>query len=247
MDIGQRVREIRKDLGMSAAELARRTGVARNTIVMIEAGRRTPSLGLVEKIARELRTEPADLFKEPVPLDEALREAGPEEWVPIGEVLERIGAAGKAAQEVVRDWREEAVRSRKEGTPLPKYRPQEMYSFHNELCRLYTNDVSSILESARREDVDVGVILLSGEQVHIAGDPSLWPRDLREYVYEAGARIAVLPRIIREIEQEVGKQPQNTALAVAEEFNVEDHLPAEMPKEQEWREARGKALAEAGV
>jgi putative transcriptional regulator len=65
MDIGQRVREIRKDLGMSAAELARRTGVARNTIVMIEAGRRTPSLGLVEKIARELRTEPADLFKEP--------------------------------------------------------------------------------------------------------------------------------------------------------------------------------------
>jgi len=66
MDIGQRVREIRKDLGMSAAELARRTGVARNTIVMIEAGRRTPSLGLVEKIARELRTEPAEFLRGPV-------------------------------------------------------------------------------------------------------------------------------------------------------------------------------------
>jgi transcriptional regulator with XRE-family HTH domain len=82
MDIGQRVREIRKDLGMSAAELARRTGVARNTIVMIEAGRRTPSLGLVEKIAHELRREPADLLKEPVPLDEDPSPAGPEERRP---------------------------------------------------------------------------------------------------------------------------------------------------------------------
>jgi putative transcriptional regulator len=78
MDVGQRVREIRKDLGMSAAELARRTGVARNTIVMIEAGRRTPSLGLVEKIARELRTEPADLFREPVPFGDAPKGAGHE-------------------------------------------------------------------------------------------------------------------------------------------------------------------------
>jgi transcriptional regulator with XRE-family HTH domain len=68
MDIGTRVREVREDLGMSQAELARRVGVARNHIVMIEAGSRTPSLALLERIAHELRTEPAELLREPVPL-----------------------------------------------------------------------------------------------------------------------------------------------------------------------------------
>jgi transcriptional regulator with XRE-family HTH domain len=76
MNIGQRIREVREDLGMQAAVLARRVGVAPNTIYRIEVGDRTPSVALLEKIARELRTEPADLFKEPVHLDEAPREAG---------------------------------------------------------------------------------------------------------------------------------------------------------------------------
>jgi transcriptional regulator with XRE-family HTH domain len=77
MNIGARVREAREDLGMSQAELARRAGVARNHIVMIEHGGRTPSVGLLEKIAHELRTEPAELLREPVPLDEASEVAGP--------------------------------------------------------------------------------------------------------------------------------------------------------------------------
>jgi len=71
MNIGARVREAREDLGMSQAELARRAGVARNYIVMIEHGGRTPSVGLLEKIAHELRTEPAELLREPVPLADA--------------------------------------------------------------------------------------------------------------------------------------------------------------------------------
>src|SRR5215212_2054998 len=71
MNIGQKVREVREDLGMSQAELARRAGVARNYIVMIEGGGRTPSVGLLERIARVLRTEPAELLREPVPLAEA--------------------------------------------------------------------------------------------------------------------------------------------------------------------------------
>lgn len=79
MNIGQRIREVREDLGMQAAVLARRVGVAPNTVYRIEAGDRTPSVALLEKIARELRTEPADLFKEPVPLGVAPKEAGPEE------------------------------------------------------------------------------------------------------------------------------------------------------------------------
>jgi len=77
MNIGQRIREVREDLGMQAAVLARRVGAAPNTIYRIEAGDRTPSVALLEKIARELHTEPADLFKEPVPLAEASEETGP--------------------------------------------------------------------------------------------------------------------------------------------------------------------------
>ena len=76
MDIGQRVREVREDLGMQRTVLARRVGVAENTIYRIETAKRTPSVELLEKIARELRTEPADLFKEPVPLAEVSQETG---------------------------------------------------------------------------------------------------------------------------------------------------------------------------
>src|SRR5215203_6763733 len=64
MDIGQRVKELRKGMGMPAAELARRTEVSRNAIVMIEGGQRKPSMDLLERIARELRVEPADLLRE---------------------------------------------------------------------------------------------------------------------------------------------------------------------------------------
>ena len=72
MDIGQRIREVREDLGMPGAVLARRVGVAKNTIWRIERGERTPSVALIEKIAHELRTEPSELLKEPaLPLDKA--------------------------------------------------------------------------------------------------------------------------------------------------------------------------------
>lgn len=66
---------------MPAAELARRTGVARNTIVMIEAGSRTPSMALLERIARELRTEPSELLKEPAASGKV--SAPPEPWRPL--------------------------------------------------------------------------------------------------------------------------------------------------------------------
>lgn len=81
MNIGRKMREIREDLGMSQAELARRAGVARNTVVLIEAGKRRPSVGLLEKLARQLRTEPAELVREPAftGKGEVPRMPGPEE------------------------------------------------------------------------------------------------------------------------------------------------------------------------
>ena len=63
---------------MPRTVLARRVGVADNTSWRIEAGRRTPSLDLLEKVARELRTETAELLREPglAGKGEAPREAG---------------------------------------------------------------------------------------------------------------------------------------------------------------------------
>jgi transcriptional regulator with XRE-family HTH domain len=66
VDIGRRVREVREDLGMQRTVLARRVGVAENTIYRIETAKRTPSMELLEKIARELRIEPAEFLREPV-------------------------------------------------------------------------------------------------------------------------------------------------------------------------------------
>jgi transcriptional regulator with XRE-family HTH domain len=79
MDVGRRIREVREDLGMPAAVLARRIGVAPNTVWRYESGEREPSMAMLEKIARELRTEPAELLREPVPLAEAPRGAAPSE------------------------------------------------------------------------------------------------------------------------------------------------------------------------
>jgi transcriptional regulator with XRE-family HTH domain len=72
MDIGRRIRDVREDLGMPAAELARRIGVAPNTVWRYESGEREPSMAMLEKIARALRTQPAELLREPSPSAEAL-------------------------------------------------------------------------------------------------------------------------------------------------------------------------------
>src|SRR5215216_2842380 len=72
MDIGRRIRDAREDLGMPAAELARRVGVAPNTVWRYESGEREPSMAMLEKIARALRTQPAELLREPSPSAEAL-------------------------------------------------------------------------------------------------------------------------------------------------------------------------------
>lgn len=72
MDIGRRIRDVREDLGMPAAELARRVGVAPNTVWRYESGEREPSMAMLEKIARALRTQLAELLREPSPSAEAL-------------------------------------------------------------------------------------------------------------------------------------------------------------------------------
>lgn len=55
--VGERIRSIRGEQGISQAELADKLGVSRASIVNIEAGRQRPPLHLLWKIADALDTE----------------------------------------------------------------------------------------------------------------------------------------------------------------------------------------------
>ena len=56
------IREYRHHYSMTQAELARKAGVRRETIVFLEQGRYNPSLQLAHNISRALHTRIDDLF-----------------------------------------------------------------------------------------------------------------------------------------------------------------------------------------
>ena len=59
---GATVKRLRSERRWTQEELAARIGCARNTIARIESGNRRPSLALLERLARALKVEIADLF-----------------------------------------------------------------------------------------------------------------------------------------------------------------------------------------
>ncbi|MEK7217173.1 MAG: helix-turn-helix domain-containing protein [Chloroflexota bacterium] len=61
--LGQRVRLLRRQRGMTQAQLAERVGVSDNFIGMIERGRGHPTLETVNRVATALETEMRDLFQ----------------------------------------------------------------------------------------------------------------------------------------------------------------------------------------
>jgi transcriptional regulator with XRE-family HTH domain len=64
MSIGERIRDLRWDRRLKQGELARRAGIAQNTLSQIELGHATPSIPTLEKIARGLHAEPSELLEE---------------------------------------------------------------------------------------------------------------------------------------------------------------------------------------
>ena len=59
---GQRVRELRKERGVSQEALALQTGIARSYMGGIERGEKNPALDHIVRIAAGLGVQPADLM-----------------------------------------------------------------------------------------------------------------------------------------------------------------------------------------
>ena len=57
-----RIKELRARYNLTQEELARRTGVRRETIVFLEKGKYNPSLQLAHNIAKELKSTIDELF-----------------------------------------------------------------------------------------------------------------------------------------------------------------------------------------
>jgi len=59
------IRAVREAAGMTQADLARRVGVTRQTLIAIEQGRYSPTLELAFQLARAFRVGLDDLFDYP--------------------------------------------------------------------------------------------------------------------------------------------------------------------------------------
>jgi transcriptional regulator with XRE-family HTH domain len=99
MSIGTRIRDLRWDARLKQGALARRAGIAQNTLSQIELGKTTPSVPTLEKIARGLNIELPDLLEEPVPLGEALEAESWEKTLAI--IRERQSAVDAKVEELL--------------------------------------------------------------------------------------------------------------------------------------------------
>lgn len=59
---GKRIQRMRKELGITQEELADRVNLSRTHMGHIEQGRRSPSLEVLNRIAKALKTSPKSFF-----------------------------------------------------------------------------------------------------------------------------------------------------------------------------------------
>ena len=60
---GQRIKELRKRLGLTQEDLAFKVGVDRSYMGFVERGERNPTLSKIAKIAKTLNISLSELFK----------------------------------------------------------------------------------------------------------------------------------------------------------------------------------------
>jgi transcriptional regulator with XRE-family HTH domain len=131
MSIGDRIKDLRWDARINQTELARRAGIAKNTMSQIELGNQEPSIKTLEKIARGLGVPVSDLLKEPAPLAHAPSAGQPSETPRIAsigptgrgpnvshEMLSEIGIEATDAElDSLNIYIENRWRNRVEGAP----------------------------------------------------------------------------------------------------------------------------------
>lgn len=64
MEIGERLRKIRKSKGLSIYKLSQETGISQNHISDLELGRRKPSVDTIKRLIEPLGITLAELFNE---------------------------------------------------------------------------------------------------------------------------------------------------------------------------------------
>jgi transcriptional regulator with XRE-family HTH domain len=67
LDIGRRIKQLRKGRGLQQDQLAKRIGSSNQYVWMLESGTRVPSIAMLVKIADGLAVAPAELLKDPQP------------------------------------------------------------------------------------------------------------------------------------------------------------------------------------
>lgn len=60
--VADNLRRIRKDRGLTQEELADLAGINRNYVGMIERQENSPTIDMIERLARVLQADPADLL-----------------------------------------------------------------------------------------------------------------------------------------------------------------------------------------
>ena len=87
--LGSNIKIYRNACGLSQAKLAERADTATNYIAAIEAGRRFPSVEILEKIAAALKIDAPELFSvKLIPLYLTKKELEEQIWLRIGKDLD---------------------------------------------------------------------------------------------------------------------------------------------------------------
>ncbi|MDO8269982.1 MAG: helix-turn-helix transcriptional regulator [Candidatus Levybacteria bacterium] len=60
--LGKKIQRLRKNLDITQEELAEKTNMSRTHIGHIEQGRKSPSIKVIEKLARVLKVKVGELF-----------------------------------------------------------------------------------------------------------------------------------------------------------------------------------------
>ena len=69
--MGMRIREIRKNRGLTGEQLADMIGVSKGYVSELETGKKTPGAGLVLRLADALRVEAYELYEGTLPEQKA--------------------------------------------------------------------------------------------------------------------------------------------------------------------------------